>query len=324
MTTCPNCWLTPALDGSCGCDTPAPNPQPDAPTRRALIPLDTNETHTCTIHRKHIPAREQLEQQLADIPDLATHLWHRIGTSTPGDTAARRGPRIPSATPPVNLTLLHALDQRPRYGGDDIATAQADERYWAQHHADASDPDGRQGLHADITTWAAMIHADLDGYEPTPAPLPDNPSLTTACGWLIDHATVWASIHPDEAPELERCINHWHRFLRRELGETDPIQLRHRDPGDRHACGNLIEQATDGTFECLGCHQQWTLGEMMRRARLLSDVTAAEAADQLGISLNTVRQWHKRGRLIPVNDKHPRLFRLGDVRALAIAANLIA
>lgn len=269
-----------------------------------------------------IRRRDNPHDMLRDLPDLAAHLALRATTSTPG---AEPGGRREAATiAPASIAILHALDHRIRYQGDDQIRAREDEAWRCQHHTHdpkhcpnnpTLDDAGRQGALADLAMWARMIHADLDEYDPQPDQLPDHHTWTTVCNWLDRHLDQWTFAYPDEAGEFLRDLTGWHSTMRRELGETDPVRLRHRY-GDQ-ACGHEILQRTDSLFQCRGCLQTWSLVEMMRQARWHSDVTLAEAADQTGVKLGTLKQWVKRGKLQPVDDRRPARYRLRDVRDLA-------
>lgn len=250
-----------------------------------------------------IPQRRTTKERLRDLPDLAAHIHLRIRTATPGaDHAGAR--RDPATLTPGNLDIIHALDTRV-YPHQTSDTSHRDPHGW--------DDAGDRGLPATLTIWARMIFEDLDGYQPEPTPLPETQTVTTICEWLHTNYPTWARIMPEAAAEFDQEIRDWHTRLRYALGETDPVQLRHRH---RSRCGGTIEQATNGAFECINCHKQWTADEMMKYARFHADVTLTEAADQLGIKPGTLRQWKKRDPNFPepVETRHPARYRLSDIK----------
>lgn len=247
-----------------------------------------------------IPARTDTQQRLADLPDLAAHLHLRMLTSAPG---AEHGSKSdPARRAPGNIDVIHALDARiyphRRTGQQPI------EQY-------GRDADGDRGLPGELALWCRMMFEDLDGYEPAPDPLPRQ-TVASMCAWITRHYQLWASIAPDVVGELDAEIERWHTRLRRMLGETDPIQLRHRHLTN---CGGLIDQTASGWFECRNCHQTWTGAQMMQEARFHADVTLAEAADQLGVTLGQLRQWKKRDHDFPkpVSKGHPARYWLRDL-----------
>lgn len=273
-------------------------PTPIKLTDRA-IRLDDVGDETCRIDRPQpIPRRIDTPAMLRDLPDLAAHLALRMVTAEPGAEIGG-GKREAAHVAPVNVAILHALDDRVDRPNESI-------------EPDTDDPDGRRGALGELVSWVQAIREDLDGYEPHPKPLPAV-NMASVCSWLLAHYPVWSSAMPEVAPEFDREVERWHSTMRRALGETDPVQLRHRYPEDE-ACGWEIQQRTDSLFQCRGCMQTWSLVEMMRQARWHSDVTLAEAADQLDVKLDTLKQWVKRGKITPVDSRRPARFRLLDIR----------
>lgn len=304
MTKCPHCHIryTDTGQPNCWCDAPS---QParltdvSAPRRLWWIQLDDTGDATCRIDRPQpIPRRLDTVAMLQDLPDLAAHLELRIMTSEPGAEPGG-GRREARTVMPGNIAIMHALDARV-------------DRPNESQEPDTDDGDGRRGALGELASWARAIHEDLDGYEPLPAPLPEL-TMASVCAWLVTHYLTWSAVMPEVAPEFEHEVERWHSTMRRALGETDPVQLRHRYP-EGEACGHEIRQRTDSLFQCKGCMQTWSLVEMMRQARWHSDVTLAEAADQLGVKLGTLKQWVKRGKLAPVDDRRPARYRLRDIR----------
>lgn len=335
---CPHCWTTPALDGSCCCEQPVKPPPAPTPARALRqLDLDVHREEEPAVKPEPLRAKEGTAGQLADLPDIVAHLALRLTSSAPG--AEHGGGRREAAhVAPVNVGVLQILDDRRRHG-DDILTRRDDERWRCQHHshspadcphADTEDDAGGQGVVADLETWADWISGDLEQWHPQlPEEVPDDSTLAGLCDWLARHYPRWQELLDsglsDESHQLvaraidqfERDVRRWHTALRRELGETDPVPLRHANLG---GCGGRLLPLTDGIrHECVECHEVLTPGEMLGLARWQSDVTLAEAAEVLGLSVDRVRQWVKRDPTFPrpVDNSYPARYLLRDVRAYA-------
>lgn len=305
MTKCPHCHIryTDTGQPNCWCDAPS---QParltdvSAPRRLWWIQLDDTGDTTCRIDRPQpIPRRLDTVAMLQDLPDLAAHLELRIMTSEPGAEPGG-GRREARTVMPGNIAIMHALDARVDRPNESL-------------EPDTDDGDGRRGALGELASWARAIHEDLDGYEPQPAPLPEL-TMASVCAWLVAHYPTWSAVMPEVAPEFEHEVERWHSTMRRALGETDPVQLRHTNLG---GCGQPMEQLADGVrFECRGCHDVLTLHEMLGLARWQADVTLREASEALGIPLITLKRWAAAGTIEPTRrEVRPRLYPLREIKA---------
>lgn len=351
MTTrhCPVCWIALPLSGEANCDCDggtvipalvveqAPAPVKDRPRLAPPIP-DRSNRGPVTPPPDLAPRRDRTTTgRLRELPDLAAHLALRLTTARPNtDPVGSKGD--PAETAPIHLAVLHALDPRHRYAGDNMPAYLEDEA-WRCPHATHSqrecpweaDDDGRQGLLPDLAIWARMIHGDLEQYDPhLPDDLPEEFTLTTCCDWLAIHHGRWTALVATPSPavsatsadqlrhaqaEMDRDVTRWHNRLRSELGERDPIVLRHTTAG---GCGNVIEPRDGGTwYGCTGCGEVFDHAAGLKRlAELQAPPTLSEAAVANGVSVTTLRRWVADGSLLPVNPGvRPARYRLRDVRA---------
>lgn len=346
---CPACGILPALSGepNCDCDPvtvmkaklPLTHDQiaPRVWTKRAIA-MPTDETETCPVERpQRMEAKPGTEAQLRDLPDILTHLALRLTSSQPGAEPGG-GRREAAHVAPVNIGILHALDDRRRWQSDDMLGALDDERWRCPHATHRpldcpweADDGGRQGVLADLDMWADWIFGDLEQWSPKLVDAPPQPAtIHGTSGWLATHHCAWlALLDRDLAAEtrglieqgqreFEREVHGWHTRLRHELGESDPVPLRHNNLG---GCGGQLLPLADGIrHECVDCHEVLTPGEMLGLARWQSDVTLAEAAEalgpKLGITLGQLRQWVKRDTDFPqpVDDRYPARYLLRDLR----------
>lgn len=353
MTTrhCPSCWIVLPLSGEANCDcdggtvvaAPAAQQTPrQAKTRPCPAQTEIDRSNPVPVEPPPdlAPPRDRTTtERLRELPDLAAHLALRLTTSRPGTepTGTRRDP---AETAPVHLAILHALDPRHRYAGDNMP-AYLDDEAWRCPHATHSkddcpweaDDDGRQGLLPDLAAWARMIHGDLEQYAPhLPDELPDRFTIANCCDWLARHHGRWMSLVAGPSPalsatsadqlrhahtEMDRDVTRWHNRLRNELGERDPVTLRHTTAG---GCGNIIEPRDGGTwYACTGCGEVFDHAAGLKRlAELQAPPTLAEASVATGISMTTLRRWVGDKSLLPINPGvRPARYRLRDVRAEA-------
>lgn len=329
MTTCPQCHTRYSQSGepNCWCssgDTQAKRDHDDRTSKyRAAMRyrnFDAQDLDTIPATRpsRDLPHSATTTQQLADLVDVVANLELRLMTSTPGVEQIRTK-RKAEEVAPVNVAILHALDDRTKYGADDMPAYLADEQWTCQHYshheADCpheNDDAGRQGVLPDLWTWARMIEADLMQTDPKlPEELPDPATMATVCSWLIDHHERWTDLFGQEADEFTKDVRRWHTRLRAELGEHDPPILRHGGVG---GCGDELAQMADGVrYECRGCHEVYTLPQMMSLAKWHSAVTLAEAHTMTKVPLSTLKHWAKAGRIEPTTHHRPRLYWLRDI-----------
>lgn len=266
-----------------------------------LIPnhITTGRTHNdaCNWPRPTpVPQRLDTTAMLRDIPDLYTHLELRLITNEPG-TEPGGGRREAAHIAPVHVAILQLLDDRA-------------DRPNASAEPHVTDDGGRRGTLGELTSWTHAIHED----HPHPTPLPGN-TIAEVCSWLIRHYPTWAEHMPEAAQDFTREVTRRHSAMRRALGETDPVSLRHTNLG---GCGEPLEQLADGVrYECRGCHDVLTPAEMIGLAKWQADVTLREASITLGIPLITLKRWATGPDPVihPTRDGRPRLFALRDIKA---------
>lgn len=350
MTTphCPVCWIELPLSGEANCDCDggtvlaAPVAQ-QAPARTHARPrpsqtvLDRSNQAPATPPPDLAPPAERTTvARLHELPDLAAHLALRLTSSQPGTETG--GKRDPAETAPVHLAILHALDDRHRYAGDNMPAYMEDEAWRCPHAAHPprecpweADDDGRQGLLPDLALWARMINDDLEQYDPElPEDLPEEFTVASVCDWLARHHRRWATLDDgasdqrlsaEVAEQLRRAradmdndVKRWHNRLRSELGERDPITLRHSTAG---GCGHIIEPRDGGTwYGCTGCGEVFDHAAGLKRlAELQAPPTLTEASALTGIPLITLKRRVTDGELTAVNPgRRPARYRLRDVQ----------
>lgn len=314
----PNCWCDPG-ERIVALGKPVPIPQP--PSRLGPIRLDQHDIPTVGVTKPstELPHHATTTQQLVDLVDIVANLELRLTTSTPGVEQIRTK-RPVSEGAPVNVTVLHALDDRVKHLGDSMPDYLEEERWQCQHHSHEpakcpheNDDQGRQGVLPDLWVWARMMEADLMEADPKlPEELPDPVTMATVTSWLVDHHERWGELFPQEAAEFAKDVKRWHNRLRAELGEHDPPTLRHTNLG---GCGDVLVQLADGVrYECRGCHKVLTPGEMLSLAKWQADVTLTEAAVALEVPRGTLDRWVSSGWVAPVRTGRPALYALRDIR----------
>ena len=335
--TCPICATPYAVSGepNCWCDADE-TPVREQPFEQQLATLgrrmraaslDQHDIPTFGAVKPStdLPHRATTTQQLVDLVDIVANLALRLTTSTPGVEQVR-AKRPPAEGAPVNVTVLHALDDRVKYTGDAMPEYLADETWQCQHHSHhpnecphGSDGDGRQGVLPDLWVWARMIEADLTEADPKlPEELPDPVTMATVASWLVEHHERWGDHFPQEADEFAKDVKRWHNRLRAELGEHDPPTLRHGGVG---GCGYEMAQLADQVrYECRGCREVLTMPEMLSLAKWNSAVTLAEAHELLAkesslptVPLSTLKHWAKTGRIEAATQHRPKLYWLRDI-----------
>ena len=239
-------------------------------------------------------------QQLRDLVDLAALLPELATTRTPAGSRTRRSGGLVAHSPaPVRLDVIQALDARTRVHGDD-----AEDR--ARHDRMASDH--RQGLLPDLWQWARMIEAEaLEACPEVPDELPATPTVASVVDWLLHHLD-WA-LPQLWADELVADIDWWWRRLKHLHGERDEYLPRCR------CCLFPIVEGDGGMWRCLGCGAETSLDAALKR---LGEplATLTQASTLTGTPRGTLKQWAADGRILPVGDAAPALYRLRDIHAL--------
>lgn len=254
-----------------------------------------------------------IRQQLVELADLATHLPHLLTSRTQPPAGSRNGGTgIAHSPAPARLDILHALDTRIRDTSDDAETRAWHDRQPGPTYIDGkgrytrSAADHRQGLIPDLYQWCKLIDAEARTAGLQPADLPEPPTLAGVTGWLHAHLD-WALAQPEPwRVELARDINWWWRHVRHLTGERAPYQPRCT------LCLFPYVETDGGWWQCQGCGTEISIDNGLKRAAEPL-VTLSQAAALTGTPRGTLKQWAADGRILPVNDTTPAVYRLRDI-----------
>lgn len=254
-------------------------------------------------------------QQLIELADLATHLPSLLTSHSRPEAGSRNaGAAIAHSPAPARLDILHALDTRIRDNSDDAETRAWHDRQDGPTYIDGmgratrAGADHRQGLIPDLYQWCKLVDGEARNAGLTPTDLPDPVTLTGVTGWLHRHLD-WALTQP-WSRDLARDIDWWWRRVRHLTGERDPYQPRCT------FCLFPYLEVEGGWWKCQGCGTEKSIDTGLKQiAQPL--VTISQAAALTGTPRGTLKQWAADGRIIPIGNTTPAIYRLGDLLAVA-------
>lgn len=248
---------------------------------------------------------EKLRAQLADALEQIPASFDLLGEfilpgSAPASPDGPRGVSSPSR-PPLNLVVLDLQDTREKPDSDPQRTD-----YDIDRRAGAR----RQGVLPTLASWVRLVDGELWDESVEHEPPSDAPTVTTECGWLLDHADwivdqQWAVEIADECAAILRDI-------RAAIGEFDvknQLACMH--------CGWDVHEANGGDyFRCSGCSKTWGRIELHRMAERKKPKTLKQCAATIGVSVRTLRYARADGAFKPVaREGSTDLFDLQQVAA---------